>query len=68
MSDILNTIIATKHQEIAAALASRSLAAVRADAEARGDRRDFVAALRAKHALGKAAVIAEVKKASRARA
>ena len=64
MSDILNTIIATKHQEIAAALASRPLSSVRADAEARGDRRDFVAALRAKHALGKAAVIAEIKKAS----
>ncbi|MCD4485500.1 indole-3-glycerol phosphate synthase TrpC [Chromobacterium vaccinii] len=64
MSDILNTIIATKHQEIAAALASRPLSSVRADAEARGDRRDFVAALRAKHALGKAAVISEIKKAS----
>ncbi|AUH50782.1 indole-3-glycerol phosphate synthase TrpC [Chromobacterium sp. ATCC 53434] len=64
MSDILDTIIATKRQEIAAALNSRPLAAVRADAEARQDRRDFVAALRAKHALGKAGVIAEIKKAS----
>ncbi|UTH73770.1 indole-3-glycerol phosphate synthase TrpC [Chromobacterium sp. IIBBL 290-4] len=64
MSDILDTIIATKHQEIAAALAVRPLAAVRADAEARADRRDFIAAIRAKHALGKAAVISEIKKAS----
>ncbi|WP_047236761.1 indole-3-glycerol phosphate synthase TrpC [Chromobacterium subtsugae] len=64
MSDILNTIIATKHEEIAAAQSGRPLASVRADAESRGDRRDFVAAIRAKHALGKAAVIAEIKKAS----
>ena len=65
MSDILNTIISTKREEIAAALPQRPLSAVRAAAEAlSGDRRDFVAALRAKHALGQAAVIAEIKKAS----
>ncbi|MDH0341022.1 indole-3-glycerol phosphate synthase TrpC [Chromobacterium haemolyticum] len=65
MSDILNTIIATKREEIAAALPQRPLSAVRAAAEAlSGDRRDFVAALRAKHALCQAAVIAEIKKAS----
>lgn len=65
MSDILKTIIATKHDEVADCLKTRPLAAVRADAEARhGDRRDFVAAIRAKHAAGLAAVIAEAKKAS----
>ncbi len=65
MSDILNTIIATKHQEIAQALSVRPLAAVRRDAEARReDRRDFVAAIRAKHALKQPGVIAEIKKAS----
>jgi len=64
MSDILNRILATKQQEVAAALASRPLAEVRAAAEDRLDRRDFVAALRAKHALGQAGVIAEIKKAS----
>jgi indole-3-glycerol phosphate synthase len=64
MSDILNRILATKQQEVAAALAARPLAEVRAAAEARLDRRDFVAALRAKHVLGQAGVIAEIKKAS----
>ncbi|MDN0073567.1 indole-3-glycerol phosphate synthase TrpC [Crenobacter sp. SG2303] len=64
MSDILNRILATKQQEVAAALASRPLAEVRAAAEDRLDRRDFIAALRAKHALGQAGVIAEIKKAS----
>ncbi|MDN0082894.1 indole-3-glycerol phosphate synthase TrpC [Crenobacter sp. SG2305] len=64
MSDILNRILATKQQEVAAALASRPIAEVRAAAEDRLDRRDFIAALRAKHALGQAGVIAEIKKAS----
>lgn len=65
MSDILNKILATKHDEVAAALPLRPLADVRTAAENRQhDQRDFVAAIRAKHAAGKAAVIAEVKKAS----
>ena len=64
MSDILNRIIATKHDEIAAAMRVRPLAAVRADAEANRDVRDFAAALEAKVAVGDSAVIAEIKKAS----
>jgi indole-3-glycerol phosphate synthase len=64
MSDILQRIVAVKHEEIAAASASRSLASVRAAAEARRDVRGFEAALRAKVGAGRAAVIAEVKKAS----
>ena len=68
MSDILNKIVAVKHEEIALAIQTRPLAAVRADAEARNrdlaDVRDFAGALRAKVAAGQAAVIAEVKKAS----
>jgi indole-3-glycerol phosphate synthase len=63
-SDILNRIIATKREEIAAAQAKRSLASLRAEAEERRDQRDFIGALRAKIAAGQAAVIAEVKKAS----
>jgi indole-3-glycerol phosphate synthase len=63
-SDILNKIVAVKHEEIAAARALRPLEAVRREAEALGGQRDFVAALRAKVAAGQAAVIAEVKKAS----
>jgi indole-3-glycerol phosphate synthase len=65
MSDILNTILATKHEEVAAQLRVRSLSSVRGDAEdRREDRRDFAASIRARHAQGLAAVIAEVKKAS----
>ncbi len=68
MSDILQKIVAVKHQEIAAALPVRSLATVRAEAEARNrdlaDVRDFVGALRRKMDGGHAGVIAEVKKAS----
>jgi indole-3-glycerol phosphate synthase len=68
MSDILQKIVAVKHEEIALALQSRSLAEVRAQAEQRNrdlnDVRDFAGALRAKVAAGHAAVIAEVKKAS----
>lgn len=64
MSDILNRIVAVKHEEIAAAKAVRDIARVRREAEALGGQRDFVGALRAKVAAGGAAVIAEVKKAS----
>ncbi len=64
MSDILERIVAVKREEIAAAKSRRSEASLRADAEARRDVRGFVAALRTKIGAGKAAVIAEVKKAS----
>jgi indole-3-glycerol phosphate synthase len=64
MSDILDKIVAVKHQEVAAALKRTPLEAVRFDAESRVLTRDFEAALRAKIAAGQAAVIAEVKKAS----
>ena len=64
MSDILNKIIATKHEEIAAALAVKSLAAVEAEAVAQPAPRDFVGAIRSKISCGQPAVIAEIKKAS----
>ncbi|MFO1330261.1 MAG: indole-3-glycerol phosphate synthase TrpC [Rubrivivax sp.] len=65
MSDILQRIVAVKHEEVAALLARRPLEGLRADAEARaGDRRAFESAMRAAIAVGHAAVIAEVKKAS----
>lgn len=64
MSDILNKIVGVKREEVAAALRQKSLAAMRADAESRVLTRDFEGALRAKIALGQAAVIAEIKKAS----
>jgi indole-3-glycerol phosphate synthase len=64
MSDILNKIVAVKREEVAAALAKKSLAAMRADAESRVLTRDFEGAMRAKIDAGQAAVIAEIKKAS----
>jgi indole-3-glycerol phosphate synthase len=64
MSDILDRIVATKREEIAVAIRQCGLASLRADAEARRDVRDFVGALRVKIAAGRAAVIAEIKKAS----
>jgi indole-3-glycerol phosphate synthase len=64
MSDILNKIVAVKHEEIAAAQRRKPLDVVRYDAETRVLTRDFEGALRAKIAAGQAAVIAEIKKAS----
>jgi indole-3-glycerol phosphate synthase len=67
MSDILDRIVAVKREEIAAAKQRRSEASLRADAEsadARRDVRGFERALRNAVAAGRAAVIAEVKKAS----
>ena len=63
-SDILQRIVAVKREEIRAARARRDFASLRRDAEALGGQRDFVAALRGKVAGGRAAVIAEIKKAS----
>lgn len=64
MTDILDKIVAVKHQEVAEAKRRKSMDAMRYDAESRVLTRDFVGALRAKIAAGKPAVIAEVKKAS----
>jgi len=64
MSDILNKIIATKQLEVAAAKQQKPLDQVQAEAQAAGASRDFVGAIRAKIADKKAAVIAEIKKAS----
>jgi len=63
-SDILNQIVAVKHEEVAAAKKKVSLEAMRDDANSRVLTRDFEGALRAKIAAGQPAVIAEVKKAS----
>jgi indole-3-glycerol phosphate synthase len=63
MSDILERIITVKREEIRAAQLSAPLEELKLLASTR-DKRDFVGALRAKHAEGKPAIIAEVKKAS----
>ena len=67
MSDILERIVAVKHDEVRAARAARPGPVLAADGPTRPaahDVRDFVGALRAQHAAGRAGVIAEVKKAS----
>ena len=64
MSDILRKIVAVKREEIAAARRVRDQASLRREAESQGGQRDFEGSLRAKIAAGRAAVIAEVKKAS----
>jgi indole-3-glycerol phosphate synthase len=64
MANILQEILATKQQEIAALKAQGSLAVLLRQAEAAPPPRDFVGALRKKLALGLPAVIAEIKKAS----
>jgi indole-3-glycerol phosphate synthase len=64
MSDILNKIIATKREEIAAASAIKSMAALNAEAATQTAPRDFVGAIQQKISCGQPAVIAEIKKAS----
>lgn len=64
MSDILSRIVEVKREEVAAARRERDLPSLRRDAEALGDPRDFVGALRGCIAAGGAGVIAEIKKAS----
>ena len=64
MSDILNKILDTKQAEVAAAMAQKSLPQMHEEALAAAPARDFVSAIRSKIAVGKPAVIAEIKKAS----
>lgn len=64
MSDILNKILATKAIEVAAAKAKLSIEQLQKLAAEQTPARDFVGSIRGKIAQGKAAVIAEIKKAS----
>jgi indole-3-glycerol phosphate synthase len=64
MSDILAKITATKVKEVAAAKAALPLAALEGLAKVAPPVRPFADALTAKHTAGKAALIAEIKKAS----
>lgn len=64
MTDILEKIVAVKHQEVAQAAKRKPLEAVRADAQSRVLTRDFVGAMRQQINAGRPAVIAEIKKAS----
>jgi indole-3-glycerol phosphate synthase len=64
MSDILQRILATKREEVAAARRAVTDAELERRARAAPAARDFAAAIRARLAAGKAAVIAEIKRAS----
>ena len=64
MSDILNKILATKREEVAAAKAKKSLDQIREEAYQQPDPRDFVGSILDKVDADKPAVIAEIKKAS----
>src|SRR5688572_27129475 len=64
MSDILNTILARKAEEIEQRSRVRPLSELRARALSQPPTRGFVDAIRRKLGAGEAAVIAEVKKAS----
>ena len=64
MTDILQRILARKHEEVLQRSQIRTLDSVRARAANQPPTRGFVEAIRRKHAAGEAAVIAEVKKAS----
>ncbi len=64
MSDVLERILAVKREEVAAARQAKPLDALRREAEAAPVPRDFLGALRARIGAGRAAVIAEIKKAS----
>jgi indole-3-glycerol phosphate synthase len=66
-SDVLERILAVKRDEVAAAQRAKPLPALRREAEAGPAPRDFFGAMRAKIAAGRAAVIAEIKKASPSR-
>ena len=64
MSDILDTILARKAEEIQQRSRVRPLEDLRARALQQPPTRGFADAIRRRHAAGEAAVIAEVKKAS----
>jgi indole-3-glycerol phosphate synthase len=67
MSDILQRILAVKREEVELARAREPYGALLARAEARRDTRNFVGAIRRTIDAGRAAVIAEVKRASPSR-
>lgn len=62
--DILKRILAAKAEDVAVGSRQKPLNALRAEAEQQPPTRDFAGALKAAVAAGRAAVIAEIKKAS----
>jgi indole-3-glycerol phosphate synthase len=66
-TDILSRIVTTKAEEVIAAQVARPFASVDAEARLAPPPRGFAAALRAKIAAGRPAVVAEIKRASPSR-
>ena len=64
MAEILDRILAAKRDEVSAAKTREPLEALRARVAEMPAPRDFLGAVRAKHAAGMPAVIAEIKRAS----
>ena len=64
MSDILNKILASKYEEVAAAKQTLPLEQLKEQVANAPKVRDFIGAIRAKHAQNLPAIIAEIKKAS----
>ncbi len=64
MPDILDRILAVKREEVAAARRAVPLEAMRERAHAAAPARDFIGSIRARHAGGAPAVIAEIKRSS----
>jgi indole-3-glycerol phosphate synthase len=64
MAEILDRILAAKRDEVSAAKTREPLEALRERIAEMPARRDFVGAIRSKHAAGMPAVIAEIKRAS----
>src|SRR5262245_51240455 len=64
MADILSRIAAYKREEIAAAKHAQPLAALEEQARSSSPTRGFCAAIKRRHDSGRAALIAEIKKAS----
>ena len=62
--DVLQRILAVKHEEVAQAVAVKPLATIQAEAAAQPSARDFVGAICRRVAANQPAVIAEIKKAS----
>jgi indole-3-glycerol phosphate synthase len=62
--DILKQILKVKAEEVAAGSAAKPLRQMRAEVDSAPEPRDFLGALRASRETGRAAVIAEIKKAS----
>ena len=62
--DVLQRILAVKHEEVAQAVAVKPLATIQAEAAAQAPARDFVGAICRRVVANQPAVIAEIKKAS----